>query len=71
MVTQYKLKPKPKLVAKAIPEFHHLTCCDDDISMCGQDVRMLPYTDAAGEQRCIVCYDMLECDTPCQANCDF
>lgn len=70
MVTLYKLKPK---AAKSLPlsELFHQTCCDDDVALCGLDVSKLPYTDGVGEQRCVVCFDMLENDTLCRPNCKF
>lgn len=46
-------------------DLHHVTCCDDDIAMCGLDVTDVPWGDGEGEVLCPLCAIAEEEDLAC------
>ena len=45
----------------------HITCCDDDLALCGTDVS--DCDDSDDDETCVVCVDLA--NAPCSAGCDW
>lgn len=64
-----KAQPITTNVSDLPDTLYHVTCCDDDIALCGQDVSDYPETDGDGELHCVVCEDLDDGDVPCCDTC--
>lgn len=47
-------------------ELHHLTCCDDDIAICGADVSGQEWSNGDGAAPCLDCARAHANGEPCQ-----
>ncbi|ASR80061.1 hypothetical protein SEA_ARCADIA_40 [Arthrobacter phage Arcadia] len=48
--------------SKPPPEMHHLWCCNENLSLCGEDITNLPINDGEGDQLCVICHaDAITC----------
>lgn len=56
------------LVSGGSPDLQHITCCDDDLAMCGQDVTGHVWaSDEEAERFCPMCFLVEEEGLPCPA----
>jgi hypothetical protein len=71
MTTKAEAKPVPTDGSKTPDELFHITCCNDDIALCGLDVMSYSEVSGKGEPNCVVCEDLNKDDIPCSPTCTF
>jgi hypothetical protein len=59
-------RPVPPSAGNDDPEVDHLTCCDDDIAMCGEDLSGAEWCESPGDRPvCPLCALVAEDGLPC------
>ena len=58
-----KKKPRQKIAAPGAELLMHFTCCDEEVSLCSQDMRSIDGVEDSGQEAegmCIVCVKLDE-----------
>ena len=58
-------RPVPPSAGNDDPDIYHLTCCSEDVAMCGKDVSDAEWADGDDGTMCPLCRLVAEDGLPC------